>query len=183
MNTRIALGLGIAAVATAAGCGGGATSNTAKVGLAGSGDSGATTTCQTGNLTVAIGQSQGTAGSVFEPLRFTNKGASSCTMSGYPGVSFVTAGSGAQVGAAASRNAQHAAKTVTLAPGAGAEAIVQVVDHGNYDPAQCKATDVSGFRVYPPGQTAAVYVPFAETATACSTDVTQLTVEAVTSSS
>jgi hypothetical protein len=179
MNTRIALGLGIAAVATLAGCGGGATSNTAKVGPAGSAASGGTTTCQTGDLTLAIGQSEGTAGSVFEALRFTNKGASSCTMSGYPGVSFVTTGSGAQVGAAASRNAQHVAKTVTLTPGASAEAIVQVVDHGNYDPAQCKATDVSGFRVYPPGQTAAAYVPFAQSATACSTDVTQLTVEAV----
>jgi hypothetical protein len=120
---------------------------------------------------------------VFEPVRFTNKGSSACTMYGYPGVSFVTAGSGDQIGAAASRNPQHAARTVTVAPGASAEAILQVVDHGNYDPGQCKATDVSGLRVYPPGQTSAAYVPFDHTATACASAVTQLTVEAVTPAS
>jgi uncharacterized protein DUF4232 len=57
---------------------------------------------------------------------------------------------------------------------------VQVVNHSNYSPSQCKAADVSGFRVYPPGETAAAYVPFDQATSACSTDVTQLTVEAVT---
>ena len=141
----------------------------------------ATPSCQTKDLSLSLGQADGAAGSVYEPLRLTNTGSSACTMYGYPGVSFVTAGSGDQVGAAATRNPQHSALTVTLAPGATAESVVQVVNHENYSPSQCKAADVSGFRVYPPGNKAAAYVPFDHASSACTTDVTQLTVEAVTS--
>jgi hypothetical protein len=198
MNTRVLCGLAVAAAATmAAGCGGGgATNNAAKTApaAAGGGSSDevvATTTqtstptpnCRTKDLSVSIGRADGTAGSVYEPLRFTNTGSSACTLYGYPGVSFVTGGSGNQVGAAATRNPQHSALTVTLAPGAAAESIVQIVDHMNYSAAQCKATDVSGLRVYPPGEQAAAYVPFDHASSACTTDVTQLTVEAVAAAS
>ena len=187
MNARIALGASIAALATVTGCGGGATHNVAKIGPAGSAGktsdkvvAAPTVSCLSKNLSFSIGRADGAAGSVYEPLRMTNKGRSSCTLYGYPGVSFVTGGSGNQVGAAASRNTQHSAATVTLAPGATAESIVQVVNHMNYAPSQCKAEDVSGFRVYPPGEKSAAYVPFDRASSACSTDVTQLTVEAVT---
>jgi len=194
MNARIVFGASIAAIATVAGCGSGATHNAAKVGPAGSGSksgdkvvatstSTSTAGCLTKNLSFSIGRADGAAGSVYEPLEMTNKGTASCTLYGYPGVSFVTEGSGQQVGADASRNSQHSAATVTLAPGATAESIVQVVDHMNYAPSQCKAADVSGFRVYPPGETAAAYVPFDHASSACSTNVTQLTVEAVTAAS
>jgi hypothetical protein len=187
MNARIVLGASIAALATVAGCGNGATHNAANVGAAGSTGktsdkvvASSTASCATNDLSFSIGTGDGAAGSVYEPIRMTNKGTATCTLRGYPGVSFVTGGSGDQVGAAASRNPQHPAGTVTLAPGATAESIVQVVDHMNYSPAQCKAADVSGFRVYPPGETAPAYVPFDHASSACSTDVTQLTVEAVT---
>ena len=200
MNPRVFFGLSVAAALTAAGCGGGGggSNNAAKTSpvthMGGSTDrvvatttkspaatatSTAPATCQTADLSMSLGTGEGTAGSVYEPLQLTNKGSSACTLYGYPGVSFVTAGSGDQVGAPASRNPQHAAVTVTLAPGAMAESIVQIVDHMNYSPGQCKATDVSGFRVYPPGDTAAAYVPFDHASSACTTDVTQLTVEAV----
>jgi len=200
MNIRVLVGLSIATVATAAGCGhggGGATNDAASTTSVHhqrshhSGDQAvvATTTqapaptpgCQTKDLSLTLGQGGGAAGSVYEPLRLTNMGGGTCTLFGYPGVSFVTAGSGEQVGAAASRNPQHSALTVTLAPGASAESVVQVVNHENYSPSQCKAADVSGFRVYPPGNKAAAYVPFDQPSSACTTDVTQLTVEAVTS--
>lgn len=177
MNARIVLGASIAVVAAVAGCGSGATHNAAKIVPAGSGE---TSGCLTKNLSFSIGAADGAAGSVYEPLRMTNNGTATCTVYGYPGVSFVTAGTGDQVGAAASRNPQHSAATVTLAPGATAESIVQVVNHMNYSPSQCKAASVSGFRVYPPGEKAAAYVPFDQASSACSTDVTQLTVEAVT---
>jgi hypothetical protein len=176
MNTRLILGLALA-VTTLAGCGGSASSADRVV------NTGATsspvTTCATKDLAVALGQGDGAAGSVYEPLRFTNRGTSACTLRGYPGVSFVTAGSGDQVGAPASRNPQHPARTVKLAPGRTADAVVQIVDHGNYAPDQCEARAVSGLRVYPPGSKSAAYVPFHDAVTACSTDVTQLTVEAV----
>ena len=191
MNARILFGASIAALVTVAGCGGGATHNAAKTVPAGStgktsdkvvatSTEASTAGCLTKNLSFSIGASEGAAGSVYEPLRMTNNGSTSCTLYGYPGVSFVTGGSGNQVGAAASRNSQHSAATVTLAPGSTAESIVQVVNHSNYSPSQCKAADVSGFRVYPPGETNAAYVPFDQASSACSTDVTQLTVEAVT---
>lgn len=188
MNTRVIVGLSLATVATVAGCGGnGATNNAARTTPAHHGDRSSdqvvtttkTSTCQTGDLALTLGQAEGTAGSIYEPLHFTNKGASACTLYGYPGVSFVTAGSGDQVGAPASRNAQHPARTVILAAGASADAVVQVVDHGNYGADQCKAQTVSGFRVYPPGSKDAAYVPFDDAVTACSTDVAQLTVQAV----
>jgi hypothetical protein len=199
MNTRVIVGLSLASVATVAGCGGGgATNNAARTTIAHhsgrsndqvvvattqaptpAATSTATSTCRTKDLTLTLGQSEGTAGSIYEPLRFTNKGATSCTLYGYPGVSFVAGGSGDQIGSPASRNPQHSAKTVILSPGASAEAVVQVVDHGNYGPDQCKATSVAGFRVYPPGNKYAAYVPFQGAVTACSTDVTQLTVEAL----
>ena len=181
MNGRIIVGASIAVAATVAGCGSGATHNAAKIAPAAASTS--TAGCLTKNLSFSIGTSEGAAGSVYEPLRFTNNGSAACTLRGYPGVSFVTGGSGQQVGADATRNPQHATVTVTLAPGATAESIVQVVNHMNYSPAQCKAADVSGFRVYPPGETEAAYVPFDQASSACSTNVTQLTVEAVTTAS
>jgi len=191
MNTRVLVGLSLLTVATLAGCGGsGATTNAARVttttktpaATTSTSTSTSTSSCRTGSLAVTLGQAEGTAGSMYEPLRFTNKGAGACTLYGYPGVSFVTAGSGDQVGTPASRNPQHPARTVILASGASADAVVQVVDHGNYGADQCKATAVSGFRVYPPGNKDAAYVPFDDAVTACSTDVSQLTVEAVTRS-
>lgn len=206
MDRRVLIGVAVVAAAVLSGCGGG-TDNAARTGPApratspgsGSGDrvvatqtsspapaaTAATTTpgCRTRDLSLGLGRAEGTAGSVYEPLRFTNTGAGACTLTGYPGVSFVTAGSGDQVGAAASRNPQHAAVTVTLAPGATAEAVVQVVDYMNFGSAQCRATAVSGFRVYPPGETAAAFVPFDHPSNACSTHVDQLTVEAVAAAS
>ena len=43
--------------------------------------------CPTSQLTVSLGTSQGTAGSVIETIDFTNNGSSNCTLYGYPGVS------------------------------------------------------------------------------------------------
>ena len=189
MNTRAVLGVGVVAMALAAGCGGQSLSSSRSPTTPGSTTPSpsataaptatATATCQTQDLELSLGQGEGAAGSVYEPLRFTNKGTSACTLYGYPGVSFVTEGSGDQIGSPASRNPQHPAATVILAAGATAEAVLRVVDHGNYGAEQCKATTVSGLRVYPPGNKAAAYLPFRDPVTACSTDVTQLSVEAV----
>ena len=189
MKTAQLVSLGLVAAAAAA-CGGGTAAvatkqaapqapagqqhaKTNQVAATGSGR------CATRDLTVHLGAAGGAAGSTYEPLVFTNKGSATCTLDGYPGVSFVAPQTGKQVGAAASRNPQHAATSVSLAAGASASAMVQVVNHANYDPASCKATTVSGLRVYPPGSTTAAYVPFTHTQQACSTSVNQLSVQAV----
>jgi Protein of unknown function (DUF4232) len=135
-------------------------------------------TCLTSGLSVRLGAEQGAAGSVYEPILFTNTSGHPCTLFGYPGVSFVAPGTGHQVGSAAFRNPQHAPSGLTLAPGASASAMLQVVDDHNFPPTNCQTVTVSGLRVYPPGNTAAAYVPFGGAATACSTHVIQLTVEA-----
>lgn len=127
--------------------------------------------CVTTNLAVSLGSPNGAAGSSYYPLHFVNKGSASCTMTGFPGVSFVAPGSGQQVGAAATRSQADTA-VVTLAPGGQATAVVQIAQTGNFSPADCGPTAVSGLRVYPPGNTAAAYVPFPGPQQECSKDLT-----------
>jgi len=183
--------LGLVAVAAAA-CGGGtaqlATKQAApKAPASNVAAAGSTSTtpgrCTTGDLSVRLGAAGGAAGSTYEPLVFTNKGSATCTLDGYPGVSFVAPSSGRQVGAAASHNSTHAATLVTLTPGATASAMLQIANEGNYPAATCSPTTVSGLRVYPPGSTTAAYVAFTAPTKACSTDVHELSVEAVVSGS
>src|SRR5580704_5489385 len=71
---------------------------TAGTGAAPSGSaSPAVQACRAGSLTITLDASQagGAAGSSYYPLDFTNTASTACAMYGYPGVSFVTAGSGA----------------------------------------------------------------------------------------
>jgi hypothetical protein len=140
------------------------------------------TDCATSDLRIALGSGQGAAGSEYRPLTFTNTASASCTMRGYPGVSFVSQDE-TQVGAAATRNAQHDATTVTLAPGDAATAIVQIANTSNYPPASCSAADATALRVYPPNQTDAATVPLDATTSVCSADVGQLSIEAVEAAS
>lgn len=134
--------------------------------------------CTTAMLSAHLGPSSGAAGSIYQPVIWTNKSQSACTLDGYPGVSYVAPGTGKQVGAAATRNPQHAASIVTIRPGGHASAVVQMANYQNYPSANCKATAVSGVRVYPPGSRSAEFVKFAQARKACSTNVHQLSVEA-----
>jgi len=99
-------------------------------------------------------------------LQFRNTGSASCTLDGYPGVSWVAGDDGHQVGAAAQRqtdNSGSAEQTITLAPGALASAPLNIVDASVIPPTECKPVPVRGLRVYPPGQTAALFLPLATT--------------------
>jgi Protein of unknown function (DUF4232) len=136
--------------------------------------------CGPGDLAVGLRTPRGggTAGSQYELLTFRNTSTSTCTMNGHPGVSFVGMGNGTQLGAPAARTG--AIHTVRLAPGMTATALLQVVDAGNYDPAQCAPTTSDGLRVYPPDWRVSVFVPFRTQA--CQRDPgtsPQLTVSAV----
>jgi hypothetical protein len=91
-------------------------------------------------------------------LNFTNTSQSECTLNGHPGVSFVAGEQGQQVGAPAERTGDPT--RVVLAAGATAHADLVVVNADVFDPAQCQPVDVAGLRVYPPDQTASVFVPF-----------------------
>jgi hypothetical protein len=106
-----------------------------------------------------------------------------CALYGYPGVSFVTGPAGGQVGNAASRIPLPAGqpRAVTLRPGEVANAVLQVVDNGVYPKSGCQPADGSYLRVYPPGQTAALYVRtgFTQGAACASRTVTTLQIQPV----
>jgi hypothetical protein len=93
-------------------------------------------------------------------LQLTNTGSTTCTLYGYPGVSWVAGAAGTQVGAAATRQANPAGteQTVTLAPGALASAPLDIVDAGVFTKSECKPVPVRGLRIYPPGEQAALFL-------------------------
>jgi Protein of unknown function (DUF4232) len=129
--------------------------------------------CATSALKAAVGVTKGSAaaGSIYYPLDLTNTSGSTCTVFGYPGVSFVTGPSGTILGRAAHRNPVTAATTVTLAPGQTAHATLQVAEAGNYDASQCQPVTAHWLRIYPPNQTAPLYAQF--TTQACSARLPQ----------
>ena len=102
---------------------------------------------------------EGAAGSVYYMLEFTNLSRRACTLDGYPGVSAVSIG-GRQLGSAAGRNRQAAARVVALASGATAGVVLQVAQAANYPAAACRRETAAGLRVYPPGSRSAKLVPF-----------------------
>jgi len=125
--------------------------------------------CPTANLRVKLGVAQGTAGSIYQVIDFTNTGSTTCTLYGYPGVSLAGGAPGApdapaaQIGQAAARNPQPPPTVVTLAPGAVANALLQVTDAGNFPAATCGPVPVSELVVYPPNQTVSVAAPYDST--------------------
>jgi Protein of unknown function (DUF4232) len=120
---------------------------------------------------VDVTKASAAAGSIYYPLDLTNISGSTCTLFGYPGVSFVTGPSGTILGRAAHRNPVTPAATVTLAPGQTAHATLQVAEAGNYDPSQCQPVTAHWLRVFPPDQTAALDTQF--TTQACSARLPQ----------
>lgn len=150
---------------------GAASSQTQQPGTAGSASAAAASSapglnglavCQSASLQVTVNTSQAgaAAGSTYIPVDFTNTSSSACGMYGYPGVSFVTAGSGAgtQVGAAAQENPAFGKLTVRLDPGGVAHAWLQVASAGNFPPQTCGPQTVNWLKVFPPDQTVAIYV-------------------------
>ena len=115
--------------------------------------------CPTSSLKVKLGVAQGYAGGVYEVIDFTNTSGSPCTLYGYPGVSLVSGPPYTQIGLAAKRSTSSAPKLVTLAPGATANALLQIVDALNYPSASCAPTKATALKVYPPNQTVPVYLP------------------------
>jgi hypothetical protein len=115
--------------------------------------------CPNGSLKVTQGLGQGYAGGTYEVIDFTNTSSTTCTLYGYPGVSLVSGPPYVQIGLAAKRSTNTAVATITLAPGAVANALLQIVDALNFPAATCSPAAATNLQVYPPGQTVAVYLP------------------------
>jgi hypothetical protein len=118
--------------------------------------------CSPSDLKAAVSTGPGgaAAGSAYYPLNLTNTSSSSCSLFGYPGVSFVTAPGGSQIGAPASRNPAIKPSTVVLAPGQTGHVTLQVVDALNYSKSACKPVTAHWLKVFPPNQFGALYVKF-----------------------
>jgi Domain of unknown function (DUF4232) len=117
------------------------------------------TACATSALQIKLGASDGYAGGVYQTIDFTNTSGSTCTLFGYPGVSLVTGPPYKQLGVPAKRTTTTPAKVVTLAPGATANAVVQIVDALNFPSPSCQPAKAAALKVYPPNQFTAVYLP------------------------
>lgn len=133
--------------------------------------------CATSDLNVTLGAASGYAGGTDQTIVFTNTSGATCTLYGYPGVSLVSAPPYSQIGLAAQRASTTPVTQVTLATGATASAVLQVVDALNFGAATCSPTKGAFLRIYPPNQTAPVYL--ADAAQVCAQPVQTLFISAV----
>lgn len=134
--------------------------------------------CKIADLSLSLAGGDSGAGTTYRSLVFTNKGARTCTIQGFPGVSYVTGDDGRQVGPAAFREGTKG-PAVTLKPGETASAEIGFVQVRNFDPAVCKPTEVRGLRVYPPHDYDSLFVAAPGTGCAGTPPGNQLTVRTV----
>ena len=158
-----------------------ASSNTPAVVAPSSSSAAGSTACATSALQVKLGPSDGYAGGVYQTIDFTNTSGSPCTLTGYPGVSLVTGPPYQQLGLAAKRSTTTPVTTVTLAPGATANAVVQIVDALNFPSPTCQPTKAAALKVFPPDQFTAVYLP--DTSYGCGQSVQTLYIAPIRSGS
>ena len=142
--------------------------------------SAASTRCTSGHLSATLTQGGGgAAGSTLPFLVLTNTGTVSCTLEGWPGVSFVGDGNGTQLGAAGQFDRSSPHGSVTLDPGAAAHAPLRIAQALNYPQATCQPAPADGLRVYPPDSTHALFVATSGMTACRSTGVNLITIQAV----
>jgi hypothetical protein len=118
--------------------------------------------CKSADLRLSFGQGDAGAGTVYRPLIFTNVSDHSCVIQGFPGVSYVGGADGHQVGAAAFRTGTKGA-AITLNKGETASAAIGLVNVQNFDTVTCQPQPVRGLRVYPPQETASMFIDLSTT--------------------
>ncbi|MGU3408855.1 DUF4232 domain-containing protein [Microbacterium sp. M1A1_1b] len=149
-----------------------------------SGGSSAGGRCATSQLSGSVADGgPATAGAQPVAIILHNESAATCTLQGWPGVSFVGGGNGTQIGTAATLDRSTPHTTQTLHPGGEVQAIVTIAHAGNWDSATCEPRVIDGFRVIPPGSRQALFVGASgSTFEACaSTGVHQLRTSALAS--
>jgi hypothetical protein len=122
-----------------------------------------TPACATRGLQASAGVAQGTAGSLYQVIDFTNISGAPCTLFGYPGVALAGGTPVTQIGAAATRSSAASATLVTLAAGATANALLRITQAGDYSASQCHPTASSYLQIYPPNQTTPIYLAYKAT--------------------
>jgi hypothetical protein len=121
----------------------------------------APTACVTAQLRVTLdtGAAGVAAGSSYVPLEFTNTSGHSCTLSGYPAVTFASSAGGQQIGAAAVAEVTTSPVLFTLATGGTAHAWLQIADVASYPASKCKRVQANGLRVGFASAQAAAFLP------------------------
>jgi hypothetical protein len=114
--------------------------------------------CQTAGLVIWLANGSAAAGTFYYDLNFTNLSGHACTLRGHPGVSAVNLGGG-QLGKPAAWPSATP-RTVTLANGATATAVLAITDVGVFPAGACHQVTAAGLRVYPPNQFASKLVPY-----------------------
>lgn len=100
--------------------------------------------CVSSQIKVSHGAAQGTAGTTYYPIVFTNKGAA-CTIWGVPSIQPVIGVKHASLGPAARNNSMGEMPVMQkLAKGASVSDAFGVVETGNYTPSACVARHASG---------------------------------------
>ncbi|WP_344362873.1 DUF4232 domain-containing protein [Arthrobacter humicola] len=132
--------------------------------------------CKAAGLTATTDSTGGgAAGSVYMKLIVTNSGTEPCLLKGYAGVSLTAGADGEPIGAAATRDDSTPVTDVQLAPGQAGVATLRYTQAANYG--DCTRTPAAGFRVYPPEDTASLFL--AQPLDACSnTEINLLTIGA-----
>ncbi|MFF2243272.1 DUF4232 domain-containing protein [Arthrobacter sp. NPDC058130] len=135
-----------------------------------------TALCKADSLTATTDSSGGgAAGSIYMQLIVTNSGTEPCLLKGYAGVSLTTGADGEPIGAAATRDDSTPVVDVLLAPGKAGAATLRYTQAANYP--DCSRMQAAGFRVYPPNDTASLFL--AQQLDACTnTDINLLTIGA-----
>jgi hypothetical protein len=110
----------------------------------------------------------GTAGTVFFHLKFTNLSGHACALQGFPFV-FAVNLSGHQIGNVAVFNHAFPANSVTVGNGKTIHAVLGIVFTGNFPASVCKPVIAAGLKVFAPTGISEVgrFVPFPFSA--CST--------------
>jgi hypothetical protein len=97
-------------------------------------------------------------------LILTNSGSAACHLKGFAGVSLTDSPGGGPIGAPARRDTSAPVVDVLLAPGQSGTAVLRYTQARNY--ADCALVPAAGFRIYPPEETASLFV--AQPSDACS---------------
>lgn len=109
---------------------------------------------------LAVDQGNGTAGTSYYPLEFTNLSHHTCYLYGYPGVSAL-ARNGIQLGSPADWGSLRGARIVNVAPGATAHTLLGYHDVlVGTEPGCHQVSSAVELRVYPPGQRSATFAAF-----------------------
>ncbi|MEO8282394.1 MAG: DUF4232 domain-containing protein [Pseudarthrobacter sp.] len=127
--------------------------------------------CKAATLSAATDATGGgAAGSVYMTLTLTNTGTEPCVLKGFPGVSLTADANGAPIGAPAKRDESTPVADVLLAPGQGGNAVLRYTHAENYT--DCTLTPAAGYRIYPPEDTASLFL--AQPTQACSNATVEL---------